>query len=472
MAIDTFTTCASLGDLPVDQRLNYVFGQVLGVQEFRQEQVYFINKNRLHNRALHGYGTVWGLELTLDGTGDNREVRVGPGLAVDQCGQEIEVPSLQCARLNAWLAADSGKRNADNRPLTNAETLHVNGGPREVYVTLCYSECLTGDQPVFGEPCRSDSQAIQPTRVKDDFSLDLAAESPLQDEELMVRSFGALLGRVGLGDVPTADREARRAELLKAVADLSTAPAPGGAPLVLPPDEARDWLREAFRRWVVLKRPPLQPARQPCILLGAVELSLDGNKVDETKPIALDEEQRPYLLHTRLLQEWLLSSRGGGGKGEKGDPGPSGVDSVEATTLDEGKDATATYDRAQRKITFGIPEGKQGDRGPVGVEGIEKVTTVPAGAPAKVTLDPATRKLTFDIPQGETGVKDTKAKPLPAGANPTAEYNSATRVITFGLPKGDKGDPGDGGASRIAFINPNMMSPRGNATFSFFEDIR
>ncbi len=50
--------CARVPDL---RRLNYFFGQMLGVDDFRSEQSYFREKHKLHNRCLHGYGTVCGL---------------------------------------------------------------------------------------------------------------------------------------------------------------------------------------------------------------------------------------------------------------------------------------------------------------------------------------------------------------------------------------------------------------------------
>jgi hypothetical protein len=46
---------------PEFKRLNYFFGQMLGVDDFRGEQAYFHEKQKLHNRCLHGYGTVCGL---------------------------------------------------------------------------------------------------------------------------------------------------------------------------------------------------------------------------------------------------------------------------------------------------------------------------------------------------------------------------------------------------------------------------
>jgi hypothetical protein len=53
--------CAQVPDL---RRLNYFFGQMLGVDDFRGEQSYFREKHKLHNRCLHGYGTVCGLLVT------------------------------------------------------------------------------------------------------------------------------------------------------------------------------------------------------------------------------------------------------------------------------------------------------------------------------------------------------------------------------------------------------------------------
>lgn len=53
--------CAEVPDF---ERLNYFYGQMLGAADFRSEQAYFREKLKLHNRCLHGYGVVCGLEIT------------------------------------------------------------------------------------------------------------------------------------------------------------------------------------------------------------------------------------------------------------------------------------------------------------------------------------------------------------------------------------------------------------------------
>ena len=35
-------------------------------------------------------------------------------------------------------------------------------------------------------------------------------------------------------------------------------------------------------------------------------------RVDDTQPVSINEQQRPILLHTRLLQEWMQSGLRGG----------------------------------------------------------------------------------------------------------------------------------------------------------------
>ena len=49
---------------PVFRRPNYFYGQMLGEREFRGEQEYFREKLKLHQRCLHGWGVVCGLDVT------------------------------------------------------------------------------------------------------------------------------------------------------------------------------------------------------------------------------------------------------------------------------------------------------------------------------------------------------------------------------------------------------------------------
>src|SRR5687768_17352907 len=71
-------------------RNNYFDGKLLTTNSFRVEQTYMMGRRQLLNRAIHGWGVVYGYELAT--SNDKQEVgqlKVGPGLALDKCGREL-----------------------------------------------------------------------------------------------------------------------------------------------------------------------------------------------------------------------------------------------------------------------------------------------------------------------------------------------------------------------------------------------
>jgi len=68
------------------KRLKYFTHQFLREQDFEAEQAYHIAMRRLHNRSVHGWGVVEGLEVHRKG---EREITIEPGIAFDGQGREI-----------------------------------------------------------------------------------------------------------------------------------------------------------------------------------------------------------------------------------------------------------------------------------------------------------------------------------------------------------------------------------------------
>ncbi len=326
------------------KRVRYTMGLVLGVDEFQQEQTYFIARDRLHQRALHGYGTVHGLRIATRPADGDVEVVVGPGLAVDAHGQHICVPGPQCARLQAWL----------NRTDVRDRIGRVDGSPPgtvRVYVTLCYRACATDRIPVPGGPCRSQEDSTEASRIQDDFELRLALTPPPQPEEDATRLFGDLLRMIEwVGDDEAGLTEAELLAQVRALAPASAPTSPPASPPLSPPgtlpiraSEAGTLLQRAFRVWVTDVRPLVMasaachpPEAEACILLAALDLSLDATggtlrvtTTDGEPDVYIDETDRPYLLTTRLLQEWLLHAPG------TAPSGPSLTDHGLLTGLDD-----------------------------------------------------------------------------------------------------------------------------------------
>ena len=121
------------------RRVRYFSGQVLSEDDFRDEQQYWMEMHRRHNRLLHGWGVVAGLGLTVS---SQDTVTVGPGLALDPLGREVCVSVPMTVRVKT-----------DNIPQL---------------VTASYRERETDPVPTAGE-----SGTLQASRVEEGAAVSL-----------------------------------------------------------------------------------------------------------------------------------------------------------------------------------------------------------------------------------------------------------------------------------------------------------
>jgi len=92
-------SCGSGCGLIATERNRYYTGKYMAARDFQDEQSYHRSKAMLHNRALHGWGIVCGLEVEhhpdhrnhLDTECARGWVVVHPGFALDCCGRELVV---------------------------------------------------------------------------------------------------------------------------------------------------------------------------------------------------------------------------------------------------------------------------------------------------------------------------------------------------------------------------------------------
>lgn len=70
------------------KRNRFFTGKLLTAEDLELEQEYFRERLKRHNRYLHGFGVVFGLEVSKRGSA----VVISPGLAIDCLGNEIVVP--------------------------------------------------------------------------------------------------------------------------------------------------------------------------------------------------------------------------------------------------------------------------------------------------------------------------------------------------------------------------------------------
>ncbi len=83
--------CCSEEGCKLGLRNNYFEGKRLTPDTFRVEQGYAIERRRLLNRAIHGWGVVYGFALKASARDQDQfsSVRVDSGLALDACGREL-----------------------------------------------------------------------------------------------------------------------------------------------------------------------------------------------------------------------------------------------------------------------------------------------------------------------------------------------------------------------------------------------
>lgn len=366
------------------QHVNYARGMVLGVDDFTQEFAYLAGRDQWLARDAIGYGTLSGLRVyTEDDGAEGPRLHVSAGSALVPSGKLVCVTADQCAVINRWLAR---RENAalvyrllhpvsppEPPPSSPPPSPEVGSGVISLYLTLCSSDCLTRPVPVPGEPCRSEDDLMTPSRVADDFRLELRGAPPVQVEEDALRDFVRWL-RVNVQVVDTspspAGDDASWLEALRPAAEpwlAAAAMSPPSPPpsfvtlgdylfdlsppeLAVARDQLCDFLRVAFRFWVTELRPLWMARRchwpaypdQDCVLLARAEFEvvwvggspsgawqIAGSPVTVT----IDETTRPFLAHLRLLQEWLLCGTDAFGTGAGGGVSPPPSSSVPTVSV-------------------------------------------------------------------------------------------------------------------------------------------
>jgi hypothetical protein len=90
--------CPACGGLQTLCRPRFFAGQLLTEDDLNRLDRYMTDKNRLHNRYLHGWGVACGLEAVCapcQGEGDRGKLLVRPGYALSPCGNDIVVPAAK-----------------------------------------------------------------------------------------------------------------------------------------------------------------------------------------------------------------------------------------------------------------------------------------------------------------------------------------------------------------------------------------
>jgi hypothetical protein len=148
------------------ERPRYFKGGLITAEDLTQDQLYNREKARRHNRLLHGWGIVRGLELAGAGGSD---VTVSPGYALDRRGEEIVVE--------------------------DEVTLDLAGKPhgKPLFVVVRHDETLVRPVPIPG--------GQEFSRIRDGFCFEALAALPQSHEPWVILGDVVLgpRGRIAIG---------------------------------------------------------------------------------------------------------------------------------------------------------------------------------------------------------------------------------------------------------------------------------
>ena len=268
-------------------RTRFYNGMLLTDQHLRDEQEYHREKLRSVNRNLFGAGIVCGLKVTAPKVG--LCIKIDPGVALDCCGNLIEV----CKCINLDLSKLCKEKYGQSCIATDDSTRPV----IRKNLVLSYKEIESDPEPVLtpAADCRSagDKSNCQQSKVKEGYCIELWDEDKcpcMETQRGGVKPIGEIKPE---GDVPTMPNvpvDAPRAQTEKAMMETRTA------------IKQKTWedLLEAF-----LKDNPL-----PCYPCGCCKNSvgLATLEIDcVANTVKVEKTCRTYVISPRLIR-WIVSS--------------------------------------------------------------------------------------------------------------------------------------------------------------------
>ncbi len=143
------TTCPSCGGLQCLCRPRFFAGQLLTDDDLSLLNNYIVEKNKLHNRYLHGWGVVCGMEVVCSPC--NNLVTVKSGYALSPCGEDIIVCQDTPVNICALLQKCKTQTPPDCQPLALGANDTCSSTTEDWILFIRYSETMSrGVTPLKG----------------------------------------------------------------------------------------------------------------------------------------------------------------------------------------------------------------------------------------------------------------------------------------------------------------------------------
>lgn len=158
------------------EHTRYFSRQLITADDLSQDQNYYREKQRMHNRLLHGYGIVCGLEVTPASTNAAPlNLRIGRGYALSDPGDDVYLHADIYVDLAKFIAGP--KKEDCSRPCGPSILGHVDP-ENPFYIAIKYAECPARPVRVPPVGCGCDDTACEYSRIRDSFEIRCLAQLP------------------------------------------------------------------------------------------------------------------------------------------------------------------------------------------------------------------------------------------------------------------------------------------------------
>jgi hypothetical protein len=176
-ATDCLTTGATSGQ---GERTRFFSRQLITADDLTQDQRYHRDKRRLHNRLLHGWGIVCGLEVGKNPlSGVPLNVTICPGYALSPQGDEIFVPMEIQFDLERCVVGQDAPCHSPCGPAASRAV----DPTKELYLAIKYAECPSHPVRVSPIGCGCDDTACEYSRIRDSYEVTCLEKLPESHDE-------------------------------------------------------------------------------------------------------------------------------------------------------------------------------------------------------------------------------------------------------------------------------------------------
>jgi len=147
------------------KRTDYFHGMLMTERDFREEQIYHIEKRKLLNRMLHGWGVVCGLKVRPTNP-PSPNIIVEGGLALDCFGNEILVCEEQTVDLTVKPCATTAAYDPCAQYVLEPQD-------QALYVVIKYDEQGTKPEPVYAPGGSCEEKTCNFSRTQEGFCIEV-----------------------------------------------------------------------------------------------------------------------------------------------------------------------------------------------------------------------------------------------------------------------------------------------------------